>query len=246
MLLLRLLSPIAASFLLVLAGPAGAVSDLTADWSDSTNPNGVWSYNEGANALLHVDNWVEGAFSSPQPAWARSGTGNMVLPAWRQDNGTATFPADILLGDIVAHTTDSVNGVGAGHANVTWTSPFDGVVDILGAVWLARDEDRSVDWTLSLNDVVLTGGSLFSGDPFSRDTPFDFDLGSGGAAVLDGIAVSMGDVLELELATTSAGGEVVGVDLLVTPEPSTLLLLVTGLGLLALRARRYPRAISLR
>ena len=240
MLLLRMLAPIAASFLLVLAGPAGAISDLTADWSDSTNPNGVWSYNEGPNVLPHVDDWAKdfGAFSSPQPAWARSETGNTVLPAWRQDNGTATFMADILEGDIVAHTTDDVNGVGAGHANVTWTSPFNGMVDILGAVWLGRDEDRSVDWTLSLNDVVLTGGSLSSGDPFSRDTPFDFDLGSGGATVLDDVAVSMGDVLELELATTSPGGELVGVDLVVTPEPSTLLLLATGLGLLALRARR--------
>ena len=47
---------ISLAFLAVLvvafAGTAGAVTfDLKGDWSDNTNPNGVWSYNKGSTAL---------------------------------------------------------------------------------------------------------------------------------------------------------------------------------------------------
>jgi len=35
----------------------GATYDLNADWSDSSNPNGVWTYREGTNALPHVTAW---------------------------------------------------------------------------------------------------------------------------------------------------------------------------------------------
>jgi hypothetical protein len=64
-----------------------------------------------------------------------------------------------------------------GLANVTWTSPINGVVDISGAVWMGRDIGRANDWRLYLNGGLLTGGSIWSGDPYSRASPFTFESG---------------------------------------------------------------------
>jgi len=48
--------------------------DLKTDWSDVSNPDGVWSYNEGRNAMPHIDVYPEPAFgTNKQPAWANSG-----------------------------------------------------------------------------------------------------------------------------------------------------------------------------
>ncbi|MFQ5752978.1 MAG: MFS transporter, partial [bacterium] len=50
----------AAAALLALAptvSRAGIIYDLTADWSDASNPNGVWTYREGGNALPSVADW---------------------------------------------------------------------------------------------------------------------------------------------------------------------------------------------
>jgi hypothetical protein len=186
------------------------VWDLAGDWSDSANPNSVWSYNEGSNSLPHVDAWNGSSYSTPQPAWARSEAGNTDLPAWFLANGTQTFVADFQAGDIVMHSTDGVNGVGAGVANVTWTSPIAGLVDISGFAWNARDIGRSNQWTLLLNGAVLTTGSVASGDAFDRSNPFFFSNGSGGASALDDVLVAVGDVVTLEIANTSQFGDFVG------------------------------------
>src|ERR1700732_5005953 len=61
--------------ILLLATPAAKATtyDLNADWSNSSNPNGVWSYNEGTNPLPFQANWGNaGTFTGAQPAWARS------------------------------------------------------------------------------------------------------------------------------------------------------------------------------
>nr|AIE90234.1 hypothetical protein [uncultured marine thaumarchaeote AD1000_01_F04] len=190
--------------------------DLEADWSDTANPNGVWSYNEGGNPLPHVAAWEPGFFAVAQPAWALSGTANNRIPNWFQLRAGNEGSLDWQAGDILIHTRDNANGVGNGEGNVTWTSPSDGVVDINGAVWMARDIGRSNDWTLYLNDVPLTDGNIFSGDSFSRAMPFDFDLGSGGPAALDNVPVSVGDVLKLEFVRTSGFGDIIGVHMTVT------------------------------
>ena len=124
---------------------------------------------------------------------------------------------DFLIGDVVVHSTDAINGPSSGVSNVIWTSPINGVIDISGAVWMARDIGRSNTWELLLNGVSLTSGAISSGDPFDRDNPFDFAVGSGGPSVLDDIAVSVGDEIELRIVKTSGAGDVVGVKLAITP-----------------------------
>lgn len=231
LMLKKLIAGISLALLQSFASPCSVLAlpiwDLAADWSDSTNPNGVWSYNEGSNSLAHVSDWQPGAFSTPQPAWAPSGGSNPFLPAWFMVNGTPTFASDIQAGDIVVHSTDDFNGVGSGSANVTWTSPISGGVDISGFAWAGREIGRSNSWALLLNGTPLTSGSVGSGDAYDRSNPFLFSSGSGGSAALDNVSVMLGDVLTLLVTKSSSAGDFVGVALTVmqVPEPSTAVLL---------------------
>jgi hypothetical protein len=191
--------------------------NLNSDWSDAANPNDVWTYREGSNALPHISSWQSslGGWASAQPGWANSENGTNRLPFLYKSNGTETFPHDWLAGDVIVHSTDGFNGIGNGPANVLWTSPIAGLASITGSVWLGRDIGRSVDWSLLINGVAITGGSLSSGDPFNRASPFLFSAGSGGAAAINNLAVSPGNTLELLFQTLppSGPGDFVGVNL---------------------------------
>jgi hypothetical protein len=224
-----LLSPLL-SFVCVSTLSAQVVYDLQTDWSDISNPNGAWAYREGNNLLPHVADWqgLEGDFTGVQPAWARNATGTSNLPAWFKIASPAAVVHDWELGDIVVHTTDTSNGIGSGLANVIWTSPADGTIDVSGSVWMGRNIGRSNHWDLSLNGISITSGDIFSGDAFDRASPFSFAAGTGGAAALSDVMVAAGDVLKLELTKTSNFGDYVGVNFTVVatliPEPSSLVL----------------------
>ena len=219
-----------------------ATFNLQADWSDINNPNGVWSYNDGGGAITnHIDNYLPGVFVNSQPAWANAASGSGHIVSWfKSVNDTY----DWFSGDVITHTWDSANGgVSTPHSNLTWTSPSAGVIDISGAVWLARNIGRSVDWDLSLNTFTLTGGSLFDGDVFDRSSPSDFAGGTGGASVLTGIPVVAGDQITLSLITTSRFGEFTGIDfniqLTTVPVPPALWLFGSGLiGLIGVARRK--------
>jgi hypothetical protein len=191
---------------------AGTVYDLTADWSDNTNPNGVWSVNSGPVALQPVTDLSDTGidyFPTPQPGFTALPIFGDIVPVWFRttgplDNGNPDWE----IGDIITHTSrfDIPN------SNVTWTSDFDGAIDILGSVWPTRWGIN--DWFLYYNDVLLTGGTVAGGDPFDRSNPFYFELGAGGPGALRNIPVVVGDVVELEVVRTDDGSEdYVGVDL---------------------------------
>jgi hypothetical protein len=189
--------------------------DLNADWSDSSNPNGVWSYNEGTNPLPHQADWDPGDFTPAQPAWARSSsiTDHTFLPAWLRLSSAPTFALDLQIGDVALHTTDVTNGVGSGPGNVTWTSPIAGTVDLSGSVWEARDIGRSNRWSIDINGIVVSQGDI-SATNSSRSSPFDLASGTGGTAALNNISVSVGEVIKLQFDETSSdtGGDFVGVN----------------------------------
>jgi hypothetical protein len=103
--------------------------DLASQWSNSKNPNGVWSYNQGAVALQGVKNFnFAGTIDFPkeQPAWAPSNQAGNFLPVWLKAKSTITG-YDWDLGDVVMHSTDSTNGQHSGIANVAWT--WHGTID---------------------------------------------------------------------------------------------------------------------
>lgn len=204
-------------FLFPVLARTQTIYDLNADWSDTSNPNGVWAYREGLNPLPHVNWGIDPLF---YPAWAYNGNaagGFGHVPVWMKLQ-TSLSPGrlDWLIGDVVIHSTSNDRGESSGPANVTWTSPFSGRITISGSAWIDSTTPRSQQWTLYLNGTPLSSGQMFAGGPYFRWNPFDFAQGSGGPAVLTNINVSPGDVVMWEIVRIFGYGDFVGVNLRIT------------------------------
>ncbi|MFA6046545.1 MAG: hypothetical protein WC718_16290 [Phycisphaerales bacterium] len=189
--------------------------NLQANWSENANPNGPWSLTQNSILLPHVASWQQqlGGWAVAQPAYAKSQDGVDRLPMFMLSNGSETFAHDWTAGKVVVHTTDGFNGVGSGVAAINFTVPYYSLYSIHGGIWIGRDIGRTVDWRLSMNGAIMTGGALASGDPYSSLNPFSFDAGSGGPGALSG-AASAGDVISLTLPTRGGSpGDFVVIDL---------------------------------
>jgi hypothetical protein len=227
---------------------ADTIFDLAVDWSDVANPNGVWSYNHGSNPITtHQSVYAPHDFQVPQPAWAAAPGGIGHTPSWYKSVGLVSIDPtyDIPVGRVGGHASDGAS-FNLDPANITWTSPLNGVVTVSGGAWMGKNQGRSADWFLYHNAALLTGGSLFTGDPYDSASPFDFAIGSGGAAVLT-FPVAVGDTIRFEIVKTHLFGELIGVDFRVTaadatvPEPATLALLGCGGAVLSLAGWRGRR-----
>lgn len=229
----------------LVAGPASALTiyDLSADWSDVNNPNGVWSYNSSPATPIanHLADWDPGSsfFGAAQPAWAAAAfpaAGH--VPVWLKSVGSGAAGVDLPTDSIGMHGSESA------AAGVTWTSPSNGSVDISGATWQffkgGPHATRSMDWEILHNATSLSSGQLSGPDAFTSASPFDFAAGSGGAGALTGIAVAAGDVITLQYARTNTSSTFAAADLTIrlVPEPRRLVLLNAGLIALAASRRR--------
>jgi len=231
------------SGLLNTAVAAPIVFDLQADWSDVSNPNGAWSYNDGGGAIInHVADYLPGAFLNTQPAWVLAASGAGHIPSWILSTNNVN---DWLVGDVVTHTWDSFNsGAATADSNVTWTSPSNGIANISGAVWMAENRGRAVNWSLAINGTAVTGGSLSYDDVYDRASPFSLATGTGGSSVLTGVSVNTGDEIKLSLVTPAgAAGEWtgvnLGVELAAVPVPAAVWLFGSGLlGLIGIAKKR--------
>lgn len=192
-----------------ISAEAAIIADLQTDYSRTQNPNGAWSYNGGSSPLGYVPNW--GSFG---PSWTAGGADL----AWTQTPYTSTSAQpglSFVEGDILVHASDGNSTFGVIRpANVTWTSPVNTVVDITGGTWLAVNfGDRGSVWSIWLNNVLLTSGTITSFSAYNHYSPFDFAAGSGGAAALTGISLHQGDVVKLQFDKTSRWGAMNGVSL---------------------------------
>ena len=213
-----------------LAGIASAqTSNVGADWIEGPNPNGAWSFREGNNLLGHMNNWA----GSGQGAYANAAFGSGHIPACVKQVGIWNN-FDTQAGDILIHSRDSANGGTNGEGSIRWTAPSAGTVGVSGSVWLARNIGRSVVWSIAVNGVTQTSGTVFDGDSYGRSSPFPLSAGSGGPAPLGSIAVTAGTVITFLAvkAPSSPFGDFVGVDLSVTygPTPASSTSIGVGCG----------------
>lgn len=210
--------------LFVPALPAVTVYDLNSGWSDANNPNSVWAYRQGSNALPHNDVSVCcPAGYGITAAWAPSGQVGNFLPLWAK--ATANNPgAGFMAGDIIVHSVDGFNGNPAlGESNVTWTAPAAGTISISGGVWYAHGGyNRSNDFLLLLRSTTLASGTVSAVNGATRSSPVTFSA--------SGLTVNAGDAVELlfRRSVAQAAGSFAGVNLTITetpidsvPEPGT-------------------------
>jgi hypothetical protein len=220
---------------------------LANDWSDTSNPNGVWSYNEapGVPIPVHQSHYFPGTVA--QPAWANEPLPQVGhIPVWLKAvydySSDPTANLDLPLGRVGMHPNDPFNsppGLANAVAGLGWTSPFAGTAAISGDLWeLSRSLGRSIDWNITLNGLPLTGGTIFSTDPYTSSNPDSFANGFGGTGALT-FAVARGDVVSLNIVRhlPNEAGTFTGVDETImlqtaVPEPSSLA--IGGIGALAL------------
>lgn len=211
----------------VLVLPATTIYNLN-DAFGASNPSGAWTFREGSNVLPVVSSWIPGNFAAAQSAYAK---GTVQVPSWLEVSANPLFAStDFQLGDVLVHS--SATGV----ANVMWTSPLNGVADVTGGLWMARNIGRGNHFELFLNSTLLAQGNVSDGDIFSRSNPLGFSLGN--------LALRVGDVVRLEVTKTSTFGDFSGVNLSIgvneIPEPSLSILVFSGLATFSaiLRFRR--------
>jgi hypothetical protein len=200
-----------ATFAVSICGSGAATYDLQCDWSNDTNPNGVWTYRAGS-VVMAYDGAAANAVAVP--GWVGL---DGYLPVWFKYTGANYF--DIHKCDVFVH---SANDDSEGIANILWTSPSAGTIDVSGAAWFGAEDGsqsgRSSVWSLWLNGTLLTSGEVSDGDAYNRSSPFRFSLGSGGAGVLQNISVTPGDQIMFQVRKESGTfGTFVGVQWTITP-----------------------------
>jgi len=151
------------------AAPTVTVYDLKTDWSDTKNPNGVWSIMIGTNVAKSVMNWNG---SQGQAAYATSGNGNGHIPVLLKVSVNGFEADQAQKGDLIVHAQDEQGGPGLGQARIVWTAPSTGTVDIDGSLWLGRISlRRSDDYTLTVAGTQKAMGKVPYNMGINRTSP---------------------------------------------------------------------------
>ncbi len=206
---------------------AGIVTyDLSADFSQTSNPNGVWSYNLN---------------NTPITAQLPGGWGyypNYDSSITQVSSSSSVY--DVQAGDILMHAPSVPYGGPSTYLDIAWTSPANGVISINGSAWAANEwlasfgSSRDANWWLSVGGTeIASRSSMYAVSSTDNTAQFASNLLPGSS--LSGISVTAGEVVEFGVAANTYYGYFVGVDEAITlttvpePEPTTL---VDGAGLL--------------
>jgi hypothetical protein len=216
---------------------------LASDWSDVTNPNGVWSFVAGSTTLTHYPQPAVANTLNPAAAngyWGlRSdfeAIGGFVLKTTTSGTGASPYNnGDFLAGDVILHTLND-----GGITYINWTAPNAGTMSFASSVWYAHSPvTRSDDVAAFLNATSLGSVTLASG--VARTSAVTSLSGNN-------LAVAAGDVLSFRF-TKAAGqtfGSLAGIGLTVdftprisaVPEPATWDMMIIGFGLVGSALRR--------
>jgi hypothetical protein len=211
---------------------AGSITyNVTTQWSNSSNPNGTWSYDQGVTPLPFQASLGTGTcynfLSGIGGGYAPGGNTGNCLPAAFQATGTSGFGSNAYVtGDVIVASQDPTNGPGEGQASIIWTAPTTGAFTYTGAIWWAGNPSnpRSNDFVLDEAATTLSSGTVTSTQNRSNMVNFSSNTPT---------FITAGETIEL-IVSKSAGqsfGSFSGVQLSITelPEPSTGLMLVPGL-----------------
>ena len=222
--------------------------NLAADFSNAANPNGVWSFTQGATLLAHQAQPSDGNTLNPAAGNGFYGVGPTFSTApfviKVTQNGAATSPynnGDFLAGDVIAHATNPGAG---GPFFINWTAPSAGTINLSSAVWYAHSPVvRSDDISAILGSTVL--GTVTVNNSITRTNAIT-------SLSATNLAVTAGQVLAFRI-TASAGqtfGSLAGISETidftatpapgVVPEPTSWAMMIAGFGMVGgtLRRRR--------
>jgi len=190
---------------------ATQVYDLKADWNDTQNPNGAWSYRSVEGTLL---------LSDPFP-WITPISDLDGFDSITKTTAGNVVPGYLEVGDISVLSfkyADVFSGLGT---IVRWTAPATGTIDVSGGIWRGSTWFCwDFGWTLRRNGNDLNGGA---GGGSPRSSPDDFSSGSAGANGLLNIAVQAGDQVELALIAQSVCESVtIGLNFTITLTPDSV------------------------
>lgn len=194
--------------------------NLTADFSDLTNPFGQWGLYKNPTSLFGINqsNWLAG-----HPAWADHAIPDFHhVPVWlkgRADNyfGPGT---EFLEGQVIMHSAESWR-TGTDYSSAEWISPIAGTVFIHGGVWYAHSGagSRIQRWFLSKNGVMFTDGYVDINDGTSPTNLEPFSAGSGGPVVV-AQTVAIGDTIRFTTEKQGTFGAFVGIEMAITTSPN--------------------------
>jgi hypothetical protein len=189
--LTTLVGAVLSLFLLSLdARAAIQVYDLQADWSDTDNPNGAWTYTTILGDLIN----------DPFP-WGLFGGEFGVEVAITKINEASVVPGALEVGDI------SILARGGIGVIIRWTAPVTGTINISGGIWKGNPDPSfcsNGEWTLNQNGNALSAGTWDG--ILLRSSPKSFSAGSAGANGLENIVVQAGDQVELGLVDLNLCG----------------------------------------
>ncbi len=223
--------------------------DLNTDWSDTQNPDGVWSYNYNDSPIpVHQTFWWGqggwGIYSFGEASIVKGSAPTGSDPF----GGTAPPPHDWQPGDVMMHAVSIPYGGDTTFLNVRWTSPVNGMINVTGSAWdgmLSGYPGRDAGWALLVGGQTIAQRYSVLG-LYRNDAGAQFAGNLLGNASLTAIPVTMGEVVEFRVMTDTYYGQFVGINENITlvPEVGSVPLLLTGIIGLGLSRRFWPRPAS--
>jgi len=218
----RICSTLLAAAALTWLLPASAATvtntyDLNADWSNSQNPNGAWTYNYNGSPIGTFQMFWWG-----QPGWGSWSLGEASILKGSQPTGSDPWgnpvgPAhDWQANDVMLHAMSVPYGGDTTFVNVKWTSPSAGVIDITGRAWDGEIfPDRNVSWQLLVNGKAIAQRVSLRGlNRNDKGAPLAANLT--GRRKLQKIPVRKGTIVEFRVITESYYGHFVGLEETIT------------------------------